>query len=177
MSNPERVHPQVTRDSDGGLTVHDKRSGVIVSILPSHPGSNSPASLTLEVYAYTTGKVAQVETIPTQHLRNPRNTVLHVTMVEDAPEPKVPAKLPAPVRSLPIEPEVNIDWVKVGSGIDIEYQAVVAGGVVVGKAYRGGDRYYPWSYHVPGIRVAGSMTTSTLSSAKQAVEGILRKGS
>ena len=64
-----------------------------------------------------------------------------------------------------------IAWKRVGSGDDIEYVAT-RNGVRIGSAYRGGNRWYPWSWTVD-FKTAngrGSGTSETLGAAKDAVE-------
>jgi len=59
MSTQEHKRPAlaVTRDSDGGLTIHDPQSGLVVSLIATHPDANGPRGLTVEVYAYRGGPV------------------------------------------------------------------------------------------------------------------------
>lgn len=47
----------VTRDADGGLTLHDPQSDLVVSIIATHPDIHGPRGLFVEVYAYNGGPV------------------------------------------------------------------------------------------------------------------------
>lgn len=47
-----RKHPEVTKDDDGGLTIHDVGTGLVVSIISTHPAASGPHGLTIEVYDY-----------------------------------------------------------------------------------------------------------------------------
>lgn len=47
----------VTRDDDGGLTIHDPQSDLVVSIIATNPLANGPRGLFVEVYAYRGGDV------------------------------------------------------------------------------------------------------------------------
>lgn len=46
----------VRHEDDGGLTIQDHHSGIVVSIIGSHPLASGPRSLVLEAYAYETGR-------------------------------------------------------------------------------------------------------------------------
>ena len=64
-------------------------------------------------------------------------------------------------------------WQRVGSGYDIVYQGMV-GGRVTATIYRGGDRWYPWSWRLvfgPDHRNHG--TATTLFSAKEKAQARL----
>lgn len=64
-------------------------------------------------------------------------------------------------------------WKREGSGEDIVYVAT-RGGVRIGSAYRGGNRWYPWSWSVDFKTAGGrgSGETETLRAAKDAVESV-----
>ena len=47
----------VTRDDDGGLTIHDPDTDLVVSLITTHPDANGPRGLHIEVYAYRGGEV------------------------------------------------------------------------------------------------------------------------
>ena len=47
----------VTRDNDGGLTVHDSQSGIVLSVIGTNPAANGPKGLFVEAYAYAGGPV------------------------------------------------------------------------------------------------------------------------
>ena len=47
----------VTRDDDGGLTLHDPASGLVLSVIATHPDANGPRGLFVECYAYAGGPV------------------------------------------------------------------------------------------------------------------------
>jgi len=56
----------VTRDADGGLTLHDPQSDLVVSLIATHPDANGPHGLYVEVYAYAGGPVPfQAATVET----------------------------------------------------------------------------------------------------------------
>lgn len=42
----------VDHDSDGGLTIHDPQSDLVVSIITTHPNASGPRGLYVEVYDY-----------------------------------------------------------------------------------------------------------------------------
>lgn len=42
----------VTRDDDGGLTIRDPQSDLVLSIIATHPDASGPRGVTLEVYDY-----------------------------------------------------------------------------------------------------------------------------
>ena len=48
--------PRIKYDEDGGITVHDVQSDVVLSIIGTHPDSNEPKGLIVEAYAYSIGK-------------------------------------------------------------------------------------------------------------------------
>lgn len=48
---------EITRDPDGGITVHDPGSDLVVSIIATSPAANGPHGLHVEVYAYRGGAV------------------------------------------------------------------------------------------------------------------------
>lgn len=48
----KRVPLTVTHDDDGGLTIHDQASGLVVSVIATHPLVNGPKGLVIEVYDY-----------------------------------------------------------------------------------------------------------------------------
>lgn len=62
----ERTRPplSVTRDSDGGLTIHDPASGIVLSVISSHPYASGPKSLTVEAYAYRGGDILASDITP-----------------------------------------------------------------------------------------------------------------
>lgn len=62
-------------------------------------------------------------------------------------------------------------WKREGSGDDIVYVAT-QNGVRIGSAYRGGDRWYPWSWAVDFKTASGRTggTSETLRGAKESVE-------
>lgn len=47
----------VSHGEDGGVTIQDQASGIILSVIGSHPLASGPRSLILEAYAYETGRV------------------------------------------------------------------------------------------------------------------------
>ena len=47
----------ISRDDDGGLTLHDPQSDLVVSVIATHPDANGPRGLFVEVYAYRGGEV------------------------------------------------------------------------------------------------------------------------
>jgi hypothetical protein len=47
----------VTRDDDGGLTLHDPQSGLVLSVIATHPDANGPRGLFVECYRYKGGDV------------------------------------------------------------------------------------------------------------------------
>ena len=51
-SNPERPPLKVTPDSDGGITVRDPQSDLVLSIIATHPSANAPKGVYVEVYDY-----------------------------------------------------------------------------------------------------------------------------
>ena len=66
MATPKRNPLTVTRDSDGGITVHDKASGIVLSVVGTHPLASGPRGLFIEAYAYRGGPVTtQVASIAT----------------------------------------------------------------------------------------------------------------
>lgn len=67
----------------------------------------------------------------------------------------------------------KLTWTRTGSGYDITYDARNADGIIVAQAYRGGDRYYPWSVASAFLPRIGN--ASTLASAKDAVERAYEK--
>jgi len=40
----------VTKDTDGGVNVRDETTGLIVSVIGTHPDSNGPQGVVVEVY-------------------------------------------------------------------------------------------------------------------------------
>lgn len=52
-----RKRLNVEHDSDGGLTIHDPHSDLVVSIISTHPAASGPHGLTVEVYDYRSGDV------------------------------------------------------------------------------------------------------------------------
>jgi len=52
----ERRAPTVTHDGDGGVTIHDIDTGIVVSIISSSPYANGPRSLIIEPYAWASDK-------------------------------------------------------------------------------------------------------------------------
>lgn len=48
---------KVTRDDDGGLTLHDPLSGIVLSVIATHPAANGPKGLYVEAYSYQPGDV------------------------------------------------------------------------------------------------------------------------
>lgn len=72
----QRPRMEVTRDDDGGITVNDPHSGVVLSVVSSHPDINGPVGLHVEAYVFESGdKRVHKEDIPAEALRNPRTTV------------------------------------------------------------------------------------------------------
>lgn len=56
--NPYNRPPlTVEHDSDGGLTIHDPQSNLVVSLVSTHPAASGPRGLYVEVYAYNGGPV------------------------------------------------------------------------------------------------------------------------
>lgn len=70
----ERTPLVVTHEEDGGLTIHDEASGVVLSVIATHPSASGPKGLFVEAYAYASAK-----SIVTQDASNPRNPRVPVT--------------------------------------------------------------------------------------------------
>lgn len=58
-----RVHPKVTYDDDGGLTIHDVQSNLVVSIIGTHPDASGPRGLHIEVYDYNGREVLMEDAV------------------------------------------------------------------------------------------------------------------
>ena len=75
----------ITQDSDGGITVNDhKDSGLVVSIISSHPAANGPRTLLIEVYPYEGNRKADFQRVMAD--RAGRAFVLNCFWIEDASE-------------------------------------------------------------------------------------------
>lgn len=61
---PKRIPLVVTRDTDGGITVHDRASGVVLSIIATYPTANGPHGVTVEVYSYHGGDILASDITP-----------------------------------------------------------------------------------------------------------------
>ena len=66
---------EVVLDNDGGVTLRDRISGVVLSIIGTHPDANGPKGLIVEANAWESDKEIAVEDTPPDLLRNPRNPV------------------------------------------------------------------------------------------------------
>lgn len=71
---------QVTQDDDGGVTVRDHRSGVVVSLISSGPDERP--NIALEPYPYESGKVVTIDTIQPSRGRHP----FYILTVAPAPD-------------------------------------------------------------------------------------------
>jgi hypothetical protein len=72
----------VTHDKDGGVTIHEFGSDIVISIIGKPREANGPRTVTIEAYAYPMGKRVGYEAIPPDNLRNPKNPTL-VFWLED----------------------------------------------------------------------------------------------
>jgi hypothetical protein len=57
VATKKRAALEVRRDSDGGLTIRDPQSDLMLSVMPTNPDANGPRGLYVEVYAYQGGDV------------------------------------------------------------------------------------------------------------------------
>jgi hypothetical protein len=57
----KRPSIHVTRDEDGGLTLSDPASGVVLSVISTNPAASGPIGLYVEAYAYRGGPIAWQE--------------------------------------------------------------------------------------------------------------------
>lgn len=61
MSGRKRRNPWnrdpliVTHDDDGGITVRDPQSNIVLSVISSHPAANGPRTVIVEAYHYESG--------------------------------------------------------------------------------------------------------------------------
>lgn len=74
-----RVRLNVTQDEDGGVTVGDPQSGLVLSIIPSHPASNGPRTLLVEAYTWGAEQAVEAHVTPVDLLRIKSNRVVSFT--------------------------------------------------------------------------------------------------
>ena len=72
----------VTYDDDGGCTVKDIRSGLVVSIIGTHPDANGPIGIYVEVYDYHSRDVLMQDA-----------TKLREAHLDDNEQPEAPLRL------------------------------------------------------------------------------------
>lgn len=51
-SKTERPRLLVTHDEDGGITIQCPQSGVVLSVIETHPSASGPKGTFVEAYAY-----------------------------------------------------------------------------------------------------------------------------
>lgn len=88
----------VTHDDDGGITVNDKAyTGLMVSIIGSHPDANGPKALHVEVYPYTGEQDVVVNSVPgrSQHPKHPHLAFVAVPRGEPLDDEGVPENIGA----------------------------------------------------------------------------------
>lgn len=77
----------VRHEDDGGLTIQDHHSGIVVSIIGSHPLASGPRSLVLEAYAFEMGR--RVMAGPIGANDHPFSLEHKVLVLTSEPEPEV----------------------------------------------------------------------------------------
>lgn len=72
IARGERPRIDVTRDDDGGITAYDPFSGVVLSVISTHPLASGPRGLIVEAYAYQSGQKMEAQDWPRKTLVNDR---------------------------------------------------------------------------------------------------------